>query len=93
MAVGLPVIASPVPAYLDIVEQGINGYIAHDRADWLNALQELRDADRRHRIGLAARETVLDRFSIPTQARKLIAALDRIRTMAPRPEGDISVRS
>jgi len=78
MALGLPVIASPVPAYLDIIQQGVNGYIAYTQKDWLEALHELRDPRQRKRVGEAARATVLDAYSMDAQAAKLITALDTI---------------
>lgn len=82
MALGLPVIASPVPAYLDIVEQGVNGYIARTRAEWLDAIDALRDAEHRRQIGSAARRTVLARFSMEAQAQKLIAVFESLRVGA-----------
>ena len=78
MALGLPVIASPVPAYLDIVEQGVNGYIARTRAEWLDAIDALRSPEHRRQIGLAARRTVLERFSMEAQARKLIGVFEKL---------------
>ena len=78
MALGLPVIASPVPAYLNIIEQGVNGYLAHDRGDWIHAMLRLRDAEHRRTIGCAARATVINRYSLQEQARKLISILDEL---------------
>lgn len=78
MALGLPVVASPVPAYLPIIEQGVNGYIARSRAEWLDALDALRDPEHRRQVGQAARASVLERFSMEAQARGLIAVLQSL---------------
>lgn len=78
MALGLPVIASPVPSYLPIIEHGRNGYIARTRDEWIRCFEELRDASKREAIGKAARECVLSRYSMQEQARKLIAVLDML---------------
>lgn len=75
MALGLPVVASPVPSYLPIIEQGVNGYIARTRAEWLDALDALRDPEHRRQVGQAARSSVIERFSMENQARRLIAVL------------------
>lgn len=75
MAAGLPVIASPVPSYEDVIVQGKNGFIARSLDDWRLCFQLLRDPDARETIGRAARETVLDRFSKPTQCDRLTHAI------------------
>nr|HNI24365.1 glycosyltransferase [Plasticicumulans sp.] len=90
MAAGLAVVASPVPSYLDIIEQGVNGYIAHSRADWLAALDALRDPQHRHSVGAAARASVLQRYSIDEQARRLIAVFDGLRGTS-QPAGDAAL--
>ena len=79
MAVGLPVIASPVPSYLPVVQQGKNGFIATTRDEWLAFFEELRDPRRREEIGRSARESVLRKYSKEEQARKLLAVLDRVK--------------
>lgn len=71
MALGLPVVASPVPAYLDIVEQGVNGFIATTPADWHRCLAELRDPALRRSMGMRARQSVLERFSASARRRCL----------------------
>ena len=71
MALGLPVIATPLPAYEPIVENGVNGYLAVTVGDWTRALEELRDPGTRERLGRRARCRVVDEFSREEQARKL----------------------
>jgi len=88
MAMGLPVIATPIPAYEPIVESGRNAFFAASRADWLASLEALRDPALRRRIGEQARASVLPRFSMEAQAQALIgtlrAALERSPAQAPR---------
>jgi glycosyltransferase involved in cell wall biosynthesis len=63
MSVGLPVVASPVPAYAPVIEPvRVNGYIARTRRDWLDHLDELRDPARRKQVGRRARAAVLERL-------------------------------
>jgi glycosyltransferase involved in cell wall biosynthesis len=73
MAMGLPVIATPIPAYIPVVEQARNAYFANSRGEWMDALSELRDPALRRQIGLAARQSVLARYSAERQAEKLVA--------------------
>lgn len=75
MSVGLPVVATPIPAYEPIVRHGENGYFAETSEQWLARLEELRDPATRERVGRAAREAVLQRYSMEEQARRFIAIL------------------
>jgi glycosyltransferase involved in cell wall biosynthesis len=79
MAMGLPVIATPIPAYEAIVEHGVNGFFAHGEADWRAALESLRDPALRRRMGEHARRSVLEPYSVQEQARLLIDVLSRLR--------------
>ena len=72
MATGLAVLASPIPAYEAIVEQGRNAFLATTYDSWLEKLEILRDPQIRSGIGIRARESVLNEFSIERQAQKLI---------------------
>ena len=87
MAVGLPVVATPIPAYEPVIRQGINGFLATSRTQWLEALDVLRDPDTRRNIGQAARASVLQRYSQQEQARRLIEVFLQLgrRVGAPRP--------
>ena len=71
MAAGLPVVATPIPAYEAVIMQGVDGYLASSRADWRQALAALRDPQRRGAMAVAARATVLLPFSRDRQARQL----------------------
>jgi hypothetical protein len=66
MVLGLPVIASPIPAYLPIIRQGKNGFIAfnNEQADFETYLKVLKNWTVRKIIGENARSDVIDRFSI-----------------------------
>lgn len=63
-ALGLPVIASPVPAYSAIIQQGVNGYIAHNVKDWKRLLDLLRDPETRRVVGYAAKEVAQNDYSV-----------------------------
>ena len=78
MAIGLPVVATPIPSYLSVVKDGQNAFLAETVDDWWRALEQLRSPDERRRVGRAARESVFDSFSMDAQAVRLIAALKSI---------------
>lgn len=58
MGLGMPVIASPLPSYLEIIENGKNGYICQDLEEWYEALVELKDPQKRKEIGEAGKNSV-----------------------------------
>lgn len=78
MAMGLPVIATPIPAYEPVIEQGQNGFLAGSKAEWLRYLTALRDPALRQCIGQQARESALAGYSMERQAERLIAVLRRL---------------
>src|SRR5262249_61815948 len=78
MGAGLPVIASPIPAYRTVIEQGRNGYLAESSEDWAAALGALRDPEARLAMGEAARRSAWNRFAPEVVAGRwesLLAAL------------------
>lgn len=65
MACGLPVVASPVGVNAEIVEHGVNGFLAETETEWRDAIQTLlADPDLRARMGAAGRQKVEERYSL-----------------------------
>ena len=69
MAVGLPAIASPQPSYVEAVNALGGGIIARSPDEWQCAIEALRDAELRARMGAVARRTIVERYSTPVVAR------------------------
>lgn len=78
MAVGLPVIATPIPSYQPVIEHGRNGFFAYTRAEWLECLEALRDPQLRKTVGMAARDSVIEHYSMQNQADKLIKVFNTL---------------
>lgn len=85
MSIGLPVIATPIPSYEAVIEQGVNGFLAGSAAEWQRCLEALRDPQLRRRIGDRARRSVLARYSLEEQARRLVALFDQLLQREPSP--------
>lgn len=65
MAAGIPVVASPVGANCQVVEQGRNGYLAETAEQWHEALGALIDkAEQREAMGDYAQASVRRSYSI-----------------------------
>ena len=72
MACGLPVVASPIGVNNDIVEDGINGYLADNELLWFERLEILLlDSDLRKEMGLKGREKVEQNYTLQVTAPKL----------------------
>jgi glycosyltransferase involved in cell wall biosynthesis len=76
MACGLPVVASPVGVNCQIVEHGVNGFLADTPEQWEQVLMTLlADAGSRQRMGAAGRRKVEQHYSIQVTGPKLAAML------------------
>lgn len=73
MACGLPVVASPVGVNREIVDEGVNGFLAAGDDRWRKTLERLiGDATLRQRMGEAGREKVEAGYSLAGQAPRFI---------------------
>ncbi|MDZ7372103.1 MAG: glycosyltransferase family 4 protein [candidate division KSB1 bacterium] len=65
MAAGVPAVGSRVGANCDIIEDGVNGFLASTNAEWYEKLERLIvDADLRERFSERGRQTIREKFSI-----------------------------
>ncbi|MDD5555837.1 MAG: glycosyltransferase family 4 protein [bacterium] len=75
----LPVVASPVPAYAEYVEDGLNGFIAATPAEWEERLDFLRrNPAARARMGEYGRRKAAEGFSPEAAAERLHDLLRRL---------------
>jgi glycosyltransferase involved in cell wall biosynthesis len=78
MAAGLPVISSPTGVNKEIVEHGVNGFLAAGKQEWLTAIQKLVDNGAlRNSMGNAGRKRCLDNFSLQSTFQKMIVSLEK----------------
>ncbi len=70
-------IASPVGANRQVVQHGVNGFLAETTEEWVEALRHLADPELRRRMGEAARRTVEEQYSTAIVAPRLAAILKR----------------
>lgn len=78
MAVGLPVIASPVGMNCTVVQHGVNGFLAGSLDEWRDALLTLaNDPGLRRRMGEAGRALVAKEYNLSVVEPRLVAAIRR----------------
>ena len=76
MASGLPVVASPVGVNCEIVESGMNGYLASTTEEWVLALETLRaDLKLRRLMGASGRKRVEEKYCLSVTAPRFVELL------------------
>lgn len=85
MAIGIPGVASPVGVNADIVEHGVDGFLAAGDQEWEDVLCALlEDQSLRRSIGAKARAKVSAKYSIESQyprlEKSLIETMNRVST-------------
>jgi glycosyltransferase involved in cell wall biosynthesis len=78
MACGLPCVATPWGAALDVVRHGENGLLADSPREWHDALERLRDPALRGRMGAAARAFVEERYALKPAAGRMAELLESL---------------
>jgi glycosyltransferase involved in cell wall biosynthesis len=88
MASGKPVVASPVGENVNIVSNGINGFLADSAESWRDALLVLvHDSELRRAMGLAGRSLVESKYSLKVTAPRLTKLMQEAVAHHP-PPGD-----
>jgi hypothetical protein len=77
-SLGLPTVASPIDSYQRTLAQGRSCYFARTTSDWVEALLELKEPDRRREIGLADREQILASYGPEAIGQKWLALLQAV---------------
>ena len=79
MALGIPAIMSPVGVNVDIVQDGVNGYLAKEEDEWVEKISCLIDSfELRKRIGLEGRKTVEKHYSVKANKERYVKVFDRL---------------
>ncbi len=79
MALGIPTIMSPVGVNSEIIQHGNNGFLATDTEEWVDIISSLiANEELRIRIGQAARNTVIDKYSVIANRDLYLKAFDAL---------------
>jgi len=79
MAVGIPAVVSYTKTNAEVIDDGVNGFLARSDKEWIDKMSRLiTDSSLRERIGLEGRNTVEKRFSLKVNAPKLKELLENI---------------
>lgn len=73
MALGIPTVCSPVGVNTAIIDDGVNGFIADRKEEWVAKLRTLiHSPELRREVGLAGRRTVEEGYSAWSQAPRVL---------------------
>ncbi len=76
MSSGISAVASPVGVNTEVIDEGVNGLLAVNESEWLDAISKLiEDAGLRKGLGKEARKTIEERYSLRVNAPKLLNVL------------------
>lgn len=95
MSLGMASVASPIGVNQDIIQDGVNGFLAATEHEWYDRLLRLcENPQLRERVGREARQTVVDRYSLDVWAPRLIACYRSLSDMTPaRPPATTSPKA
>lgn len=79
MSLGIPCVCSPVGINKEIIHDGQNGFLALTQQEWLDKLTLLiGDSKLRKRIGIEARKTIEEKFSLKVNAPKFLETIKTV---------------
>ncbi len=89
MAMGIPTVASPVGITGDVIHHNVNGLLATSIDDWFDSLNRLVNAeDLRRRLGLQARRTIEDSYSLQVWGPRLVSLFDQLCSVQTKPDAE-----
>lgn len=73
MAMEIPSVMSPVGVNTEIIQDGINGFLADTDEEWIAKLSLLIESQElREKIGKEARKTVIEKYSVESQQQRYL---------------------
>jgi glycosyltransferase involved in cell wall biosynthesis len=90
MAVGLPVVARRLGSNSEIITHGVNGFLVESNDEWYDCLRALvTNRDLRRRMGEAARETIVTRYSTQIQMPRMVSIFEHVLAGPARAAGTL----
>lgn len=79
MAMEIPAVMSPVGVNTEIINEGVNGFIASDIYSWVEKLSLLIDSfELRKQIGKSGRKTIVEKYSFDSQKDRYLELFKNI---------------
>jgi glycosyltransferase involved in cell wall biosynthesis len=79
MACGIATVMSPVGVNKDIIQHGVNGFLANTEQQWIDCISQLiENPALRQQIGNAGRETVVKNYSVNAHKHRYLEVLNSV---------------
>ena len=79
MALEIPTIMSPVGVNTEIIQDGVNGFLAKTEQEWIEKISLLiENKDLRLKLGKAGRKTVIEKYSVEANKHKYLEVLHAV---------------
>lgn len=79
MSLEIPTVMSPVGVNNEIISDGLNGFLAGSETEWIEKISLLIESkELRKKIGLEARKTIVERYSVESQKGNYLKYLNDI---------------
>jgi len=79
MALAIPAVMSPVGVNTEIIQDGVNGFLADSEEEWVEKLSMLIESeDLRKQLGRAGRNTVEERYSVHSNKQHWLHAFQSV---------------
>jgi len=79
MALEIPTIMSPVGVNTEIIQDGVNGFLASTEQEWLEKLSLLiENSELREKLGKAGRKTVVEKYSVEANKQKYLDVFNSV---------------
>jgi len=79
MSLGIPSVVSPVGVNIEIIENGVNGYIVNNKQEWEEKLSSLiKSMALRNQLGKEGRKTVIERYSVDANKNMFLSYFNQI---------------
>jgi glycosyltransferase involved in cell wall biosynthesis len=77
LSLGIPVAASPIGVNVQIVDEGVNGFLCQTQQEWVNALQKLlSDEILRRQMGLNGRKKIEENYSVVANKGRFLSMFE-----------------
>ena len=81
MSLAIPPVVSPVGVNSEIVQHGVNGFLANSEAEWLKYIRILiNDKALREELGKKGRERIVQKYSVNAWKEKYIQLFKQLVT-------------
>lgn len=82
MALEIPVVMSPVGVNVEIIQHGVNGFLATDTLSWVESLSKLIDSkELRESVGKEGRKTVCEKYSVNAYRERFLQIFDTVKKL------------